>query len=178
MYISNDDLGCGLFILPTSTLARTCALSSGESWKETFHSASFYHLQCRKGSKRNIRKLQWQYQNNLLFFPHVIVITPLSFHPQMFCVWREIHGYIMNQEGDAVKGCEPWGWCKEKKKEKKKERRLLNSFGREGGSLNTGLLKSHISQMRRLLQWRGRKSIAYEAIQERSEQYSNKSKSC
>lgn len=66
---------------------------------------------------------------------------------------------------------------RKKKEEKKrgKKRRLLNSFGREGGSLSARLLKSHISQMRRLLQWGGRKSIAYEANQERSKRYGNKS---
>lgn len=56
---SNNDFGCGLSILPMGTLARTCVLSPGESCKETFHSARFYHRQCQKGSRRNIRKLQW-----------------------------------------------------------------------------------------------------------------------
>lgn len=62
-----------------------------------------------------------------------------------------------------------------KKKREKKKRRLLNSSVREGGRLSARLLKSCSSQMRRLLQWGGRKSIAYEANQERNKQYGNKS---
>lgn len=77
----------------------------------------------------------------------------------------------MSHEDDVRKG-------EKKEGKKKKERRLLESVGREGGSLSAGFWKSPISQMSGLLQQGGGKSRACEAIEERNEQHGSKSKSC
>lgn len=140
------------------------------------------HFPVSHSAKREAGEIEGSCNDNTkIILPDVRAITPFSLHPQM-CLKRD--SWLHNEsEG---KGCEPRGWCKEKRKKsgeekrkkKKKERRLLKSFGREGGRLRAGFWKSPISQMSRLLQQGGGESGVCEAIEERNEQHGSKSKGC